>query len=261
MIKCGLMLCRLIITGIPVILLAAGPGASRQDAVKIALIIDDMGDRRIAGEHALALPGPVTYAFLPQTPFSRQQAGKAHQLKKEVMLHLPMESDNGNALGRGGLTLDMSKVRFLHTLQRDIASIPHLAGVNNHMGSLLTRDPTAMRWLMSALREAGLYFVDSRTTDATVAERVAGSNLIASSRRNVFLDNIPRESEVRAQLHKLLETAREKGSAIGIGHPYPQTLAVLQEELPKLKEQGIELVPVSALINAGRPLWRASSSP
>ncbi|MCU7928377.1 MAG: divergent polysaccharide deacetylase family protein [Candidatus Thiodiazotropha sp. (ex Dulcina madagascariensis)] len=259
--KHGLILCWLLTAGIPAILLAAEPGAPIQDRVKIALIIDDMGDRRIAGERALALPGPITYAFLPLTPYAWQQASKAHQLKKEVMLHLPMQSDNGNALGNGALTLDMSKVRFLRTLRRNIASIPYLAGVNNHMGSLLTRDPTAMRWLMSALREAGLYFVDSRTTDATVAERVAGSNLIASSRRDVFLDNIPRESEVRAQLHELLETAREKGSAIGIAHPYPQTLAVLQEELPKLKEQGIELVPVSALVNSRRPLWHASSSP
>ncbi|MCU7923054.1 MAG: divergent polysaccharide deacetylase family protein, partial [Candidatus Thiodiazotropha sp. (ex Dulcina madagascariensis)] len=134
-----MILCWLLTAGIPAILLAAEPGAPIQDRVKIALIIDDMGDRRIAGERALALPGPITYAFLPLTPYAWQQASKAHQLKKEVMLHLPMQSDNGNALGNGALTLDMSKVRFLRTLRRNIASIPYLAGVNNHMGSLLTR--------------------------------------------------------------------------------------------------------------------------
>ncbi|MEW8000924.1 MAG: divergent polysaccharide deacetylase family protein [Candidatus Thiodiazotropha endolucinida] len=229
--------------------------------VKIALIIDDLGNQKDAGERALALPGAVTYSFLPQTPFAWQLAIKAHASNKEVMLHQPMESDNGNPLGNGALTLTMSRERFIHTLQRNLASVPYVAGVNNHMGSLLTRDPTAMRWLMSELRVSGLYFIDSRTTDATVAERVAGKNLIAASRRHVFLDNTPEEVEIRRQLDKLLVKARSQGHAIGIAHPYPKTLAVLQEELPKLKLQGIELVPVSELINTGRPLWHAYSSP
>ncbi|MES9895782.1 MAG: divergent polysaccharide deacetylase family protein [Candidatus Thiodiazotropha endolucinida] len=229
--------------------------------VKIALIIDDLGNQKDAGERALALPGAVTYSFLPQTPFAWQLASKAHATNKEVMLHQPMESDNGNPLGNGALTLTMSRERFIRTLQRNIASVPYVAGVNNHMGSLLTRDPTAMRWLMSELRASGLYFIDSRTTDATVAERVAGKNLIAASRRHVFLDNIQEEVEIRRQLEQLLFKARSQGHAIGIAHPYPQTLSVLQEELPKLKRQGVELVPVSELINSGRPLWHAYSSP
>ena len=229
--------------------------------VRIALIIDDLGNQRVAGEQAIELPGAVTYAFLPQTPFAWQLASKAHQRNKEVMLHLPMESDHGNALGQGALTLDMSKERFLRTLKRNIASVPYLAGVNNHMGSLLTRDPTSMRWLMGELRREGLYFVDSRTTDATVAERVADSNLIASARRDVFLDNQPQVDKVREQLGKLVAAAREKGSAIGIGHPYPATLSVLREELPKLKQQGIELVPVSQIVHNGRLEWHASSFP
>ncbi|MGD8913713.1 MAG: divergent polysaccharide deacetylase family protein [Candidatus Thiodiazotropha sp.] len=229
--------------------------------VKIALIIDDLGNQKVAGEHALALPGPVTYAFLPQTPFAEQLASKAHALHKEVMLHQPMESDKGNRLGNGGLTQSMSREQFIQTLQRNIASVPHVAGVNNHMGSLLTRDPMAMRWLMSELRAAGLFFIDSRTTVDTVAERVANENLLASSRRHVFLDNTPQETKIRRQFEKLRLKARSLGGAIGIAHPYPETLAVLREELPKLKQQGIELVSVSELINARRPLWHAYSSP
>jgi polysaccharide deacetylase 2 family uncharacterized protein YibQ len=172
-----------------------------------------------------------------------------------------MESDLGNSLGTGGLTLNMSRVQFIDTLHRNIASVPYVSGVNNHMGSLLTRDPTAMRWLMSELRSKGFYFIDSRTTDATVAERVASENLIPTFRRHVFLDNTPQEIVIRGQLQKLLLMARTKGKAIGIAHPYPQTLAVLREEIPKLKQQGIELVSVSNLINARRPQWHAYSFP
>ena len=229
--------------------------------VRIALIIDDMGYRKSAGEQALALPGKVTYAFLPQTPHAWEQATQAHELQREVMLHLPMESDMDNPLGAGALTLDMSQREFLVTLERNLASVPYVSGVNNHMGSLLTRDPTAMRWLMGRLREAGLYFIDSRTTDATVAERVAQVHQVASARRHVFLDYSQDEGVVREQLDKLIQTARRQGSAIGIGHPYPETLAVLAQELPKLQAEGIELVPASVLTQSGSVLWHASSSP
>lgn len=236
------------------------PGAMSSKP-KIALIIDDLGNQGPAGEVALALPGPVTYAFLPHTPFAREQADKAHAQHKEVMLHLPMESHHGERLGEGGLTLEMPKAEFLQTLKEALASVPHVAGVNNHMGSLLTRDPTAMRWLMSSIRDAGLFFIDSRTTDRTVAEKVARKNLIQSARRDVFLDNEEDKEKIRQQLHKLIELARQSGSAIGIGHPYPETVAVLAEELPLLKQQGVELVPASQLTNEGSIIWHAYSSP
>jgi polysaccharide deacetylase 2 family uncharacterized protein YibQ len=228
--------------------------------IRIALIIDDMGNRKHAGEQALALPGAITYSFLPQTPYARKQAIRAHELDREVMLHLPMESDLGNPLGAGALTLSMPQEEFLATLKQNLASIPFVAGVNNHMGSLLTRDPTAMRWLMGNLREADLFFIDSRTTDATLAERVARENLVASGRRHVFLDYIQDREVVRDQLATLLATARRQGSAIGIAHPYPETLAILAEVLPKLEAEGIELVPASTLTNSGSELWHASSS-
>jgi polysaccharide deacetylase 2 family uncharacterized protein YibQ len=253
----GLML---VLTAIP-LACPAEPVETGAAPVRIALIIDDMGYHKGAGEAALALPGNITYAFLPHTPHAWEQAVQAHELSREVMVHLPMESDQGNALGAGALTLSMSRQEFVTTLKRNLNSVPYVAGVNNHMGSLLTRDPTAMRWLMGTLREAGLYFVDSRTTDATVAERVARQSLVASARRHVFLDYIQNKAVVRKQLTALIETARREGFAIGIGHPYAETLAVLAEELPKLEAEGIELVPVSSLTQPGRALWHASSSP
>lgn len=237
------------------------PHTGSEQSTKIALIIDDLGNQYRAGLQAISLPGAVTYAFLPQTPFTWQLATEAHERHKQVMLHLPMESDFGNRLGAGALTLEMPKAYFLQMVRRDIASVPYLSGVNNHMGSLLTRDPTAMRWLMGELRRQRLFFIDSRTTDATVAQQVAYKNLVANGRRDVFLDNVPEAGLIRIQLQKLLDLARERGSAIGIGHPYPATLAVLKDELPKLKQQGIELVPVSEIVNNRSLEWYVSSSP
>ncbi|MEW8506752.1 MAG: divergent polysaccharide deacetylase family protein [Candidatus Thiodiazotropha sp.] len=257
----SLLLCLLCLLPAHSVVAEVGRQTPPSVRVKIALIIDDLGNQLTAGERALALPGAITYAFLPQTPFAWQLASKAYELNKEVMLHQPMESDNGNRLGNGALTLDMSKQEFTQTFRRNLASIPYVAGVNNHMGSLLTRDPTAMRWLMSELRDSGLYFIDSRTTDSTVAERIANRALVSASRRHVFLDNQLQASAIRGQLDTLIEMAREQGSAIGIAHPYPQTLALLQQELPRLQKQGVELVPVSELVNSGRPLWHVYSYP
>lgn len=255
-----------LLTGVVLALLLAPWGCLAADAsgdqpVRIALIIDDMGNRKGAGEAALALPGSVTYSFLPRTPYAWEQATQAHELQREVMLHQPMESDLGNSLGAGALTLTMPRETFLVTLKRNLESIPYVAGVNNHMGSLLTRDPTSMRWLMSSLHEAGLFFIDSRTTDATVAQQVAQDQLVESARRHVFLDYVQDKEVVQEQLKALIAMARRRGGAIGIAHPYPETLEVLNRELPKLQAQGVVLVPASTLTNPGSAKWHASSSP
>ena len=132
-----------------------------EDLPAIALIIDDMGNHASHGEHALSLDGRVTYAFLPHTPHARRLAERAHREGKEVMLHLPMDSHDGNQLGPGALTLHMTERAFKRTLNANIEAIPHVAGLNNHMGSLLTRHPGAMAWLMQVLdQRPGMFFID-----------------------------------------------------------------------------------------------------
>jgi hypothetical protein len=180
------------------------------------------------------------------------------------MLHLPMQASDGRPLGPGGLHDGMSREEFAREVRVNLAAVPHVSGVNNHMGSLLTREPVAMRWLMQDLRcFYDLYFVDSRTDVRTVAREFAHEAGLANAKRDVFLDNEQNREYVRAQVRRLIGRARKQGTAIGIGHPYPETLAVLAEELPGLADQGIQLVPVSRLVETKRNprLWHASSSP
>jgi hypothetical protein len=204
----------------------------------------------------------VTLALLPHTPFAAQLANAAQRRGKEIMLHLPMQAATPEPLGPGALTLDMTELRFRRVLQQGLASVPHVVGVNNHMGSLLTRHPGAMQWLMEELRERQLYFIDSRTTAQTVAESLALENGVATSRRHVFLDASPDEQAVRSEFKRWLKLARRQGQAIAIGHPYPATLRVLAEKLPQLAKLGVELVPASQLTthNKRSEPWRASSS-
>lgn len=236
----------------------------------IALIIDDLGNQEHLGMRAVMLPGPVACAFLPYGPFTNALARQAHGYHKEVMLHLPMQAvDHENRrVEEGTLTLDMTEQQFMEATAHEIAAVPYVTGLNNHKGSLLTRHPGNMAWLMQAINKHGdLFFVDSRTTTATVARQLAVEYGVPNSSRNVFLDNNPDPEAVRAQFRKLVAIARRDGTALGIGHPLPGTLSVLAEELANLPQQGVRLLTVSRLIaqqneqqNQARVAWQRSLS-
>lgn len=219
----------------------------------IGIIIDDMGNLEQRDKRALQLPGPVTFAFLPHTPHARKLAELAHRLDKEVMLHLPMEPVARDKSGPGTLTLHMTARQFVQQLTVDFAAIPHAVGINNHMGSLLTQHPGHMQWLMTELsKRKNLYFVDSYTSKNSIAQQLANENRIPNIRRDVFLDHERNPDTIRFHFRRLMEKARQNGTALAIGHPFPETIDVLKEELPKLRAQGIILLPVSQLIHRTR---------
>lgn len=227
----------------------------------ISIIIDDIGDQLHLGEAAVRLPGSLNYAFLPHAPYTPRLARLAHSLNKEVILHMPMQAEQRDKkLGPGGLTLNMTEKEFVRTLELALASVPHVKGLNNHMGSLLTRHPGDMLWLMRAMNRHGdLYFVDSRTTSHSVAKAVADEQHVPNLQRDVFLDAEQSEAFVEKQFDELLRLARVRGGALAIGHPYPETIKVLNRRLYELDQEGIRLVPVSELLKRkGKRSWQVS---
>lgn len=214
----------------------------------ISIVIDDLGDRWQEGRQTAELPGAVACAVLPESPHGAQVAALAQARGKEILLHLPLQPRQGPA---HPLTINAGAApeRREALLRRALASVPMAVGVNNHQGSLLTAQLEPMRWLMQALRRhGGLYFVDSRTTAETVAETLAWQQELAATRRQVFLDDARGPAAVHREWQRLLQLARRQGSALAIGHPYPETLALLRSEIPRLQAQGIRLVAPSALI-------------
>ncbi len=235
------------------LLLLLSPAAATPP--RVALIMDDLGPNREAGARTAALPGPVACSVLPHTAYARELAEACHRAGKTVLLHLPMEAVRGNqALGPGALRLHMTRTELLRTVAADLAAVPHVAGVNNHMGSLLTRHPGHMRWVMEALRRHGeLFFVDSRTTPRSVAWRLAREQGLPALARDVFLDDDPRPEAVAAEFRRWLALAQRRGRALAIGHPRPATLALLERELPRLRERGLVLVDPRALLEGVVP--------
>ena len=225
--------------------------AAELDAVvqpAIVILIDDMGDNLSKGRAAVSLPGPVTYAVLPHSPHGPLLARQAVSDGKEVMLHAPMENTRNRPLGPGALTRQLNKAEFVEILRKDLDTVPGVLGLNNHMGSLLTRLRPQMEWVMEVARQRGLFFVDSRTTSSSVAWRVAAEQGIPYLRRDIFLDHERTTAFVHQQFQKTIAIARQEGAAVAIGHPYPVTVNYLKEALPKLDEMGIRLVTASALI-------------
>ena len=215
---------------------------------KIAIIIDDIGNNIPLGQRAAALEGNLTLAVLPKTPGAKKIARKGFKAGKEIMLHAPMSNHNNEALGPGGLTDEMDKATFINTLIDDILSIPHVQGVNNHMGSKLTTHTEQMSWVMEELKKRNLYFIDSLTNSHSVAHLTARSYNIPAQERDVFLDHDKSPEAIAAAFRKLIRVSKRNGYAIGIGHPYPETLDVLERLLPELKQSDIELVHVSELL-------------
>ena len=216
---------------------------------RIAIIIDDLGYERVAGERAIALPGPVACAILPDAPRAEWLARAANAEGKEVILHLPMQAANHTGKTEPDyLRMDMSRDGFSAAFEQALNSVPHAIGINNHRGSLLTRHPGSMRWLMEEIRERdSLFFLDSRTTHQSVAMQIAGETGVTAIKRDVFLDAEPTLEAVEYQFERLKRIASERGVAVGIGHPYEVTLSFLEEALPELEREGFELVPVSSL--------------
>ncbi len=217
---------------------------------KIAIVIDDLGDQDKISQEILHWDVPVTLAILPFTPYSKTLAGEAHRRGKEVILHLPMEPQGYPQIrpGKGVLLGEMNEKKLLRQLAKDIDAVPYITGVSNHMGSRLMEEPEKIEIVFSELKRRQLFFLDSRTTPQTVGLQVAQSVGLKAVERNIFIDNSSTEEDIEQQLEQLIQLSLSKGRAIGIGHPHPSTLKSIREMIPRLKKKGIDLVPLSALV-------------
>ncbi|WP_157678145.1 divergent polysaccharide deacetylase family protein [Oleiphilus messinensis] len=230
----------------------------------IAIIIDDMGNHQQIGAELATLPFPLTLSFLPHRKHTQTLAKLAHEHQKGIMLHMPMANTKGLRLGPGALQGGMTQVNFTRTLRTAIQSVPHLQGLNNHMGSQLTQQTLEMNWLMTTLQHYPLYFVDSRTIASTIAAKVAQQHGIPTLSRDVFLDHQISKHHIQLMFERLLSLARKNDYAIAIGHPHPETLAVLKEQLPLLGEKGFAIATINGLwelANPGKKMYANRPAP
>jgi len=213
----------------------------------LALIVDDIGYNLERGRRTIALPGPIAVAVLPFAPHSTRLALAAESTGAEVLLHEPMQATESTA-EPGTLMANMTDAALRDTFERALADVPNAVGVSNHTGSLLTSLRGPMRALMQELHEHGLFFVDSRTTPATVARDVAIESGVPAVPRDVFLDHVVTAQDIASEFERAVALARKHGHAVLIAHPYDESLAFLETALPTLAARGVEQVRLARLV-------------
>jgi len=216
----------------------------------IALIIDDLGASLKQVRPFLEIDEPINFAILPNLSLSRRISRLASSSGKEVLLHCPMEPEEYPKIdpGSGGIFSKMTKDEILEVLEKNLESVPDAVGFNNHMGSRITQDTEKMEIILDWAKEKNLFFVDSRTTPKTRGTEIARELNVKVGERKIFLDNIKEIPEIEKQISKLVSLAKKDGRAIGIGHPFRETAIAIQMMIPFLKKEGIELVPVSLVV-------------
>ena len=206
----------------------------------IVLVIDDFGYRNDnISDGFLNLSIPITCAIIPGHTASKKFAEKAVSYGKEVIIHMPMESENYSPGEDEYKLLTSMTSELLETkLIQAFESLPEAIGMNNHQGSKATSDSKTMTVLASVLKDRGKYFIDSRTSSLTIGEKTMISFGVPTARRNIFLDNNNDLDRIEEQMNKLANSAKKNGVAVGLGHARKNTLSVIEKVVPDLLDKG-----------------------
>lgn len=228
----------------------------------LAIVIDDLGNDLAALDRLLALNAELTFAVMPGRRHTLEVARRVAGAGRELILHQPMEPKGfesgyaggpgkGPDPGEGAVLLTMSPESVGLRVASNLDAVPGLAGLNNHMGSAFTENEPLMRAALMPAVERNLYFLDSRTTPASVGYRLARELGLRAVQRDVFLDHKIDREAIRQRFAEAARIARREGAALAVGHPHPETIDVLSAEIPLL--EGVSLVRASLLAGAASP--------
>jgi len=222
----------------------------------IAVVIDDVGNADGSIERLGRLDGPLAIAVLPGTPRAREAAELARRKGWDLLVHLPMAGARG-PLEPGTISSDDDDATIASRVAAAIDTVAGASGLNNHQGSLATADRRVVRAVLAVVRDRGLFFLDSRTSAASVATEEARALGLATISRDVFLDDARAEAAAEGGAPEALATAwsravaiaASKGHAVVIGHPHAATVDFLAASLPALGKRGVLAVRVSELVD------------
>ena len=217
---------------------------------EVAIIVDDIGYSLSAAKELKDINADLTFAILPFQAHTREAAEMFHNANKEILLHLPMEpvSYPREKPGEGALFTDMNDEELVLQLKKNIADVPYISGVNNHMGSKFMTDEKKLILIFNELKKKKLFFVDSRTSNDTKAHWAAKKTGLQIAERKIFIDNNRDYNKVYANLINITKD-NDLSPRIIIGHPYPETIRALKKATKVLQEKGVSIVPVSEIVN------------
>lgn len=218
---------------------------------KLSLVVDDLGYSLNFGKKAFELPGNHTYAIIPNSVYAQKLSAIGQQQHKEIIMHLPMQSSSHTVRHENNtLNATMSETQLIETTLNFLNNMPHIAGINNHMGSHLTQYDYFMRPVMETIfnHNPKLYFLDSRTSAQSTAYRVARKSGLSASQRNIFLDHSSAPTDIRFQFKKWLKKASAGHSAIAIAHPTKSTMSIITPLLAA-EQENFNFIPLSQYLS------------
>jgi len=230
--------------------IVGAPTELQEAEKKVAIVIDDVGYNLPLTRSFLQIDAPLSFSILPFQPDSVESAMLIREAGHEALVHMPMEPRGypDEDPGPGAILQSMDPEEVRAATLAAIDSLPLAVGLNNHMGSRITSDPILIGMVLRTLRERKMFFLDSRTTEKTVAHAMALRLRVRSAERDVFLDDIADPYYIGKMIDELFVTARRRGSAIGIGHLTPVTLEALRAHLWKSSHYGVRIRPISELV-------------
>lgn len=217
---------------------------------RVAIILDDFGYNMRDLDILFNIKQPITLAILPNEMYSINVANMAKSRGFEIILHLPLEPHPSPGVVEEVTTIrtGMSEKEVLLHLKKEIASVPGIDGVNNHMGSKATEDIGLMTIILKYLKANNLYFLDSLTSQKSVCRAAAQSLGMWYGKRDMFLDNSNVTAAIEKQVMDMKDLAFKRGTVIAIGHDRKNTIAVLARMMPELAAEGIDFVRLSELV-------------
>lgn len=221
---------------------------------KLAIVIDDFGNNSAGTDEMLALPIPFTGAVMPQMPYTKADQAKLLNNGKAVILHQPMEAHTGQRswLGQTPILSNMTTEEAVNTFKSNLDSVDKATGFNNHMGSKITEDKEKMTALLKTAKDRNLFFLDSLTTGKSIGEETAQEVGVPYIKRDVFLDSTQDLKTIEKNLLRAAEIAKQKGSAVAIGHVGAEggvvTAKAINNLYKQLEDNGIVFVTLEEII-------------
>ncbi|QOC24026.1 divergent polysaccharide deacetylase family protein [Wenzhouxiangella sp. AB-CW3] len=246
--------------------------ATADQPARVAVVIDDLGYLQTNDRRVLGLDERVAVAIIPDGPLAPTLSRHAAGQQREVLIHMPLPGILHDDCKYRATCIEpqWTPMRMAAHLQWATQRVEHAIGLNNHQGSRFTTDGDAVNRLVGSidllerLHGTRLFVLDSYTVPGSLLKQQARKAGLPSGRRHVFLDHDPQPEAIAKAWKSLIAVARERGSAIAIGHPHQTTVEFLENHIPRLDEQGVELVPVSHLMEPspnGLPVPPADRAP
>ena len=231
---------------------------SNRKKTQLAIVVDDFGAQndKLLDDFCKLDPN-ISFAILPDQKFSKLVMNKAVKADHETLIHIPMEpvSYPKNNPGSHAIYVHLSDKEIRRRMERFIKQFPLCVGANNHMGSLATTDENVMRNVLTVLKQHNLYFVDSRTSQSSVAYKMAKKMMIPTIENHLFLDTpFISEKTLKRKIQQLKVISKNNNKILVITHcATRERYEFLKNFLQQIAELDLELVPVSKLFESELP--------